>query len=220
VTDPEATTAGVDAGGFIVVRDRRRSKPLSREELERLVRAGRVSDTDGLRQRRDGAWVDLGPIRDVAWLRPSDAAPATVAATDLAAGAPALPMRFPAWRVVVAFALAIAVDVVNVFFALIPPIYITVDVVAAVAIWFVLGRPSLLVGVLLIEAVPGIGVIPFWTVVVGLIIFTGSIPARGMGDVENRGPVGKVVAFLATKLQPKDAKVAAGPKRSGKPARK
>lgn len=211
--------AAAGAGGFVVVRDRRRSKPLSREELERLVRAGRVRDGDGLRERRDGAWVDIGAVREQGWLRPRDAvsAPGATQASAAAAEAPSLSMRFPLWRVILAFALAIAVDVANLVFALIPPIYITVDVVAAVAIWFVLGRPSLLVGVLLIESVPGIGVIPLWTVVVGLIIFTGSIPARGMGDVASRGPAGKLVAFLASKLEPKESRPQ---KRSGARSRK
>jgi len=226
VSSAQESAPGADAGGFIVVRDRRRSKPLSREELERMVRAGRVRDGDGLREWRDGGWVEIGAVRDQPWLRApgGDVAPGPAAGSaatgDSVADAPALAMRFPIWRVIVAFALAIVVDAVNVVFALIPPVYITVDVVAAVTIWFVLGRPALLVGVLLVEAVPGIGVIPLWTVVVGLIVFTGSIPSRGMGDVENRGPAGRAVAFIASRLQPKEPTAGKKPRQPLKQSRK
>lgn len=211
MSSSDGAPSGAAIRDLVIVRDRRRSSPFSREELERLVRAGRVRDGDGLRMLRDGKWKDVGTVGDQQWFREVASLDSPDQRPGAAPAVPSLGMRFALWRTCTALALAGLVDVLNLLFALIPPVYIAIDVVAAAAIWFVLGRPRLLMGVLLLEAVPGVGVVPLWTLVVGLIIVTGSIPARGLEDLGSRGPVWKAAATLASKFQ-RDGEKAPGAK--------
>ena len=58
------------------------------------------------------------------------------------------------------------------------PATIPLDIVTALALWAVLGRPALLLVALVAEALPGVGVLPVWTAVVIAIAITGRVPGR------------------------------------------
>ncbi len=55
-----------------------------------------------------------------------------------------------------------------------PPLAWAVDVVTALFLFLVLGRQWLLLPGLVLEAIPGIGVLPFWLLVVGAIAVFGT----------------------------------------------
>jgi hypothetical protein len=83
---------------------------------------------------------------------------------------------------IAAIAIAIVSDIVNAIFTWAPPIVIGIDVVTAVLLWVVLGRPMVLLPVFIAEALPGVGIVPFWTLVAGGLAFFGRIPGRGRMD--------------------------------------
>ncbi len=58
------------------------------------------------------------------------------------------------------------------------PLVIGIDLVTGVLIWLALGRPILLFAVFLAEAIPGVGMIPLWTMVVAILATTGRLPGR------------------------------------------
>lgn len=58
------------------------------------------------------------------------------------------------------------------------PATVPLDILTALALWAMLGRPVLLLVALIAEALPGFGVLPLWTAVVVAIAVTGSIPGR------------------------------------------
>jgi hypothetical protein len=61
-----------------------------------------------------------------------------------------------------------------------PPISLAVDVVTAGLLFVVLGWQWLLLPGLVLEAIPGVGVVPFWLLVVGAIaVFGTSRPKIG-----------------------------------------
>lgn len=91
-----------------------------------------------------------------------------------------VPYSWP--RRIAAIAIAIVSDVVNAIFTWAPPIVIAIDVVTAVLLWLVLGRPMVLLPVFIAEALPGVGIVPFWTLVAGGLAFFGRIPGRGRVD--------------------------------------
>ena len=66
------------------------------------------------------------------------------------------------------------------------PLVIGIDLVTGVLIWFALGRPMLLFAVFLAEAIPGVGMVPLWTMVVALLATTGRLPGR-MGAMTSVG---------------------------------
>jgi hypothetical protein len=82
------------------------------------------------------------------------------------------------WRILSAFAVAGVSDLIGGIFTLVPPIYIPLDLATGAAIWFALGRPVLLLAVLVLEAIPGVGAVPLWTLVVAMIVFIGKLPGR------------------------------------------
>lgn len=81
-----------------------------------------------------------------------------------------------------AIGIAIVSDIMSALFTWAPPIVIAVDVVTAVLLWLVLGRPMVLLPVFIAEALPGVGIVPFWTLVAGGLAFFGRIPGRGRLD--------------------------------------
>ena len=83
---------------------------------------------------------------------------------------------------IAAIAIAIVSDIVNAIFTWAPPIVIAIDVVTAVLLWLVLGRPMVLLPVFIAEALPGVSIFPFWTLVAGGLAFFGRIPGRGRVD--------------------------------------
>ena len=65
-------------------------------------------------------------------------------------------------------------DVIGAFITPLPPIGWVVDLGTALPLFLVLGRQWLLLPGLALEAIPGVGVLPFWLLVVGAIAFLGT----------------------------------------------
>jgi hypothetical protein len=84
------------------------------------------------------------------------------------------PFKFSVLRLALAFVIAGVSDVVGAFATLAPPIGWAVDVVTAALLFVVLGWQWLLLPGLVLEAIPGVGVLPFWFVVVGAIAVLGT----------------------------------------------
>ena len=83
-------------------------------------------------------------------------------------------LKFSKRQLVFAFGIAGISDVVGAFTALLPPIAWGVDFVTALLHFLVLGRQWLLLPGLALEAIPGLGVLPFWLMVVGAILALGT----------------------------------------------
>lgn len=81
---------------------------------------------------------------------------------------------FSKWRLGLAFAIAALSDAIGIAITPAPPIVWAVDVVTAIALFAVLGWQWLLLPGLIMEAIPGVGVIPFWLLVVGAIAVLGT----------------------------------------------
>src|ERR1700741_1567079 len=84
------------------------------------------------------------------------------------------PLKFSVLRLVLAFVIPGPSDVIGAFASLAPPIGWAVDVVTAALLFVVLGWQWLLLPGLVLEAIPGVGVLPFWLLVVGAIAFLGT----------------------------------------------
>jgi hypothetical protein len=84
------------------------------------------------------------------------------------------PLKFSVLRLALAFVVAGISDVIGAFANLAPPIGWAVDVVTAALLFVVLGWQWLLLPGLVLEAIPGVGVVPFWLLVVGAIAFLGT----------------------------------------------
>jgi hypothetical protein len=82
------------------------------------------------------------------------------------------------WRLAVAFAVAALSDVLAVLAPTAPPVEWTLDIVTAFALFMLLGRRWLLLPALIMEAIPGLWVFPFWLLVVGAIAVTGQIKPK------------------------------------------
>jgi len=104
-----------------------------------------------------------------------------LATADRAGQADPRPLSFSPWQLAGALLIAAASDVAG---GLIDstiagvPASIPLDIITALALWTVLGRPVLLLVALVAEALPGVGVLPVWTAVVIAIAVTGRIPGR------------------------------------------
>jgi hypothetical protein len=83
-------------------------------------------------------------------------------------------LKFSVWQLALAFVIAGASDVIGAFASLAPPIGWAVDVVTAVLLFVVLGWQWLLLPGLVLEAIPGIGIVPFWLLVVAAIAIFGT----------------------------------------------
>ena len=84
------------------------------------------------------------------------------------------PLKFSVLRLALAFVIAGVSDVIGAFASLAPPIGWAVDVVTAALLFVVLGWQWLLLPGLVLEAIPGVGVLPFWLLVVGAIAVLGT----------------------------------------------
>ena len=84
------------------------------------------------------------------------------------------PLKFSVWRLALAFVIAGVSDVIGAFASLAPPIGWAVDVVTAALLFVVLGWQWLLLPGLVLEAIPGVGIVPFWLLVVGAIAVLGT----------------------------------------------
>ena len=83
-------------------------------------------------------------------------------------------LKFSLSRLALAFVIAGVSDVIGAFASLAPPIGWILDIVTAVLLFVVLGWQWLLLPGLVLEAIPGVGVIPFWLLVVGAIAVFGT----------------------------------------------
>ena len=91
------------------------------------------------------------------------------------AGAPTSKiLKFSKKRLALAFAIAGVSDAIGAFAAPLPPIVWVVDLGTALLLFMVLGRQWLLLPGLALEAIPGLGVLPFWLLVVGAIAVLGT----------------------------------------------
>ena len=84
------------------------------------------------------------------------------------------PLKFSVLRLALAFVVAGISDAIGAFASLAPPLGWAVDVVTAALLFVVLGRQWLLLPGLILEAIPGVGVVPFWLLVVGAIVILGT----------------------------------------------
>ena len=84
------------------------------------------------------------------------------------------PLKFSVLRLALAFVIAGVSDVIGAFASLAPPIGWTIDVVTAALLFVALGWQWLLLPGLVLEAIPGVGVVPFWLLVVGAIAVLGT----------------------------------------------
>ena len=82
-------------------------------------------------------------------------------------------------QLIVAFAIAGVSDLLSFFAVVIPPVEWAIDFVTAFLLFLILGRRWALLPGLLAEAIPGMGIFPFWVLVVGSIaVYDGLKPMR------------------------------------------
>ncbi len=90
-------------------------------------------------------------------------------------------LKFSVLRLALAFLVAGVSDVIGAFASLAPPIGWAIDVVTAARSFAVLGWQWPLLPGLVLEAIPGVGLVPFWLLVVGAIAVLGT-PRPKFGD--------------------------------------
>ena len=83
-------------------------------------------------------------------------------------------LKFSRKQLLLAFAIAATSDSIGAFATPLPPIVWVVDLVTALLLFVVLGRQWLLLPGLAQEAIPGLGVLPLWLLVVGAIAVLGT----------------------------------------------
>jgi hypothetical protein len=83
-------------------------------------------------------------------------------------------LKFSKKRLAVAFVIAATSDAIGAFTTPLPPIGWAVDLATALLLFMVLGRQWLLLPGLALEAIPGLGILPFWLLVVGAIALLGT----------------------------------------------
>lgn len=96
------------------------------------------------------------------------------AATTPSPPTEARPLRLSKTRLGLAFAIAAVSDGIGAFVTPAPPIVWAVDLVTVILLFIVLGWQWLLLPGLIMEAIPGVGVLPFWLLVVGAIAVWGT----------------------------------------------
>jgi hypothetical protein len=82
--------------------------------------------------------------------------------------------KFTKWQVVLAIAIAAVSDLLGAFVTVAPPLVWAVDFVTALLLFAVLGWQWMLLPGLVMEAIPGLGVIPFWLLVVAGVLIWGT----------------------------------------------
>ena len=95
--------------------------------------------------------------------------------------------RFSKRRLALAFAIAALSDGLSLFLTLIPPVEWAVDLVTAVLLFIVLGRQWILLPGLILEAIPGLYVFPFWVLVVGAVAIWGRRGQKPTGPFGREG---------------------------------
>ena len=82
--------------------------------------------------------------------------------------------RLSGKRLILAFTIAALADGLSVFLTLTPPVQWAVDLVTAVLLFVALGWQWILLPGLIMEAIPGLYVFPFWVLVVGAVAMWGT----------------------------------------------
>jgi hypothetical protein len=77
-------------------------------------------------------------------------------------------------RLALAFTIAALADVLSVFLTFTPPVEWAADLVTAILLFMVLGWQWILLPGLIMEAIPGLYVFPFWVLVVGAVAMWGT----------------------------------------------
>src|SRR5262245_46153492 len=83
-------------------------------------------------------------------------------------------LKFSKRRLALAFLIAGISDVIGAFSTPAPPVVWVVDLGTALLLFIVLGWQWLLLPGLALEAIPGVGVLPFWLLVVAAIAVLGT----------------------------------------------
>jgi len=82
--------------------------------------------------------------------------------------------RLSGKRLILTFTIAALADGLSIFLTLTPPVQWAVDLVTAVLLFVVLGWQWILLPGLIMEAIPGLYVFPFWVLVVGAVAMWGT----------------------------------------------
>jgi hypothetical protein len=77
-----------------------------------------------------------------------------------------------------AFTVAALADGLSVFLTLAPPVQWAADLATAIVLFMVLGKQWILLPGLIMEAIPGLYVFPFWVLVVGAVAMWGTARPR------------------------------------------
>lgn len=98
-------------------------------------------------------------------------------------------------RLALAFAVAVVADGLSIFWTLAPPAQWAADLVTAISLFIVLGWQWILLPGLIMEAIPGVYILPFWVVVVAAVAVWGTArpkpkslrrtPSGSKGRMEN-----------------------------------
>jgi hypothetical protein len=87
--------------------------------------------------------------------------------------------KFSKRTLTTAFAIAALADGMSAVLTLAPPLYWAIDLTTAFLLFIVLGRQWILLPGLIMEAIPGLYVFPFWVLVVAAISVWGTVrPGR------------------------------------------
>ena len=90
--------------------------------------------------------------------------------------------RFAGRTLVAAFAIAALADGVSVFLTVSPPVQVVADLLAGILLFAVLGWHWALLPGLVMEAIPGLAVFPFWILVVAAVAAGGHAKGRASED--------------------------------------
>ena len=83
-------------------------------------------------------------------------------------------LKFSKKRLALAFTIAGLSDAIGAFATPLPPLVWVVDIATVLLLFIVLGRQWLLLPGLALEAIPALGVLPFWLLVVAAIAVLGT----------------------------------------------
>ena len=145
--------------------------PANGPELPRVPQSWRGFE---LRGAEDGVLSAPDPTSRSATVKMSDPSARSELEKRSTATTASTPLKFSVLRLALAFIIAGVSDVIGAFASLAPPIGWAVDVVTAALLFVVLGWQWLLLPGLVLEAIPGVGVLPFWVLVVGAIAVLGT----------------------------------------------
>ena len=85
------------------------------------------------------------------------------------------PPRFSRKQLALAFGIAAIADAIGIFAGPLPPLIWVVDFVTVILLFIVLGWHWMLLPGLIMEAIPGVDILPFWLLVVGSIAVLGTV---------------------------------------------